>query len=654
MNQVVLLIEPLLPEMDGGQAPACGAVLRTTGRRGERTVDVVILDAGTAERAGGDAFARGELERALATRPDVVLLARSRCDSAATDQLLSLLEQLGCSAAVEVADAGRPIDRVAIDDFGDLTAELLINGLNLQGESSPLCDRPDQICWRDLGEPELGRALDAWVARCDRMRVGERAMRVTIRGGGFFSSPARIRALAERAVRRLVVHHVEWTGPEAPDVLVGAIRSLLGVFWRSGTRAPTLAIGNDAHPGVVAVATLVTGPVEPAIFGKLFDVWRAEPGTEFWARLVDDGLRRTLFATLTEARRHGGEAAVLAVAGELLGPPASWVARYRRASRPGSHRVVVIPTWQCELRCQYCRIPKQDGRVMTTQTLERAIDLLLSSDGRELELHFFGGEPFLEYGLLQHALRYGHARATAAGREMWFLFTTNGFALTQEMLDWMADYHVWFQLSLDGDSATQNEFRHAADGVSDSYAASPATKLGWILERKIDHDVVQVVHPKNVAKMAANFAHLHALGFGRVQINYALGARWDREAATEFGRQLGLIGDFVLAARARGERAEIVNIGETLLKVRSNLEVTVDWNGDILGSSAFLPLPAYRDKYLLGHLDDVGGWERYLVEGLSHAEVQAQWFGGGTVENNAAVGAVMTSFVRHMRQFEPE
>jgi sulfatase maturation enzyme AslB (radical SAM superfamily) len=337
-----------------------------------------------------------------------------------------------------------------------------------------------------------------------------------------------------------------------------------------------------------------------------------------------------------------------------MGPPETWIKSYRQASRSSRPRAVLIPTWQCELRCRYCRIPKQDGRVMPFETVDRSLDLLLSSDSEELDLHFFGGEPLAAWDVIQHTLTRGHARARAEGRSIRFLFTTNGWALSRERFDWLAQFPVWFQLSLDGDPATQNAIRPALRVLDDSYERSPATKASWFRESGIEHDVVQVVAPSNVDKMADNFRHILGLDYFRIQLNYVLGSLWERPAIEEFARQLARIGEELEARWQENRRAELVNLEETLLPVRGNLEITVDWDGGVFGSTAFLVNTKHREDFRLGHLDDARSFDRYLCDGFEMDHLLANWFSPEMAENNHKVGSVLMSFIRYMRNKHPE
>ena len=150
-------------------------------------------------------------------------------------------------------------------------------------------------------------------------------------------------------------------------------------------------------------------------------------------RELDDLIRRMLFAHLDAARRAtdpAAEARWLATATDILGPQEHWLSQLRQYLMGDRARLVVVLTWQCETRCTYCTIPKQDGREMDGPTLDSAIELLMSSGREKLELRFFGGEPMMAWEQIQYGIEA--AQSACQGRDIQFMITTNGYALTPE------------------------------------------------------------------------------------------------------------------------------------------------------------------------------------------------------------------------------
>lgn len=578
-------------------------------------------------RSGGWALA--ELEGAIA---------------GATEALVHPDSPLGPQVHARGLALGREL--VEIDDYADLSQEILQNGLFILERRPGLLKRPGIIVWGELSPVELSRALADWAARAELPTKGRA---IALSGAGFFRDRRRVDALTEHIARGpLWLRAVDFTGAADAALLVSAVRAVLSGWVRGPTEEQVqLRLPEDASPELVRVAERLD-PLDVDVLARLSDVWRDD---ETLRRRVDDGERVVFFDALERARRSGDTAAegrAVGRAEERLGSASRWIRAFRRASMDRRPRLTLIPTWQCELRCKYCTIPKQDGRVMPIRTVERAIDLLLSGGSEEAEVHFFGGEPMSEWELVRHAVEWGTARANEEGRRISFMITTDGFGLNPERLAFLSRFPVRFQLSLDGAPETQNAFRLKHAG-GDSYPESPGGKVAMILASGVEHEVIQVVHPRNAERMAENFRHIVGLGYRKLQLNYALGTRWEEPALVTFAEGLMAIGKELDKHRASGDPVELVNLGETLLTVRGNLEVSVDWDGSIFGTSAFLYIPKYREQFRLGHLDDGASFRRYVHDGFPMEHLLAHWYREGMADNNRSVGSVLMSFVRFMR-----
>jgi len=370
---------------------------------------------------------------------------------------------------------------------------------------------------------------------------------------------------------------------------------------------------------------------------------------EFLARRLDDVRRRLALDNLVAARRTWRADEALRVTEGLLGDLEDWRSALAHAAEGTPPRLVVIPTWQCELRCSYCFIPKQDGRVMDARTLLRGIEFLLSSDRDELILQFFGGEALMEWDLVKLAVSGASRRAAQLGRSMQFIVSSNGVLLDRDKLAWLKDHDVKLELSLDGDRELQNRFRATADRAGDSYDSGIAPRARMIVESGLPYEVIMVVHPRNAHLLAGSFFHIASLGFERIQINHALGMRWSSAHKTAFAQQLFEIGNELKARRARGSRLVLVNAESRALPVRLNGEITLDWDGTLYGGNGFLHETEHKEKFRVGHLDDLGGFDRYWLDRPSN-EYLLEWsYPPEITANNLAVGRIMASFAGWLR-----
>jgi len=392
------------------------------------------------------------------------------------------------------------------------------------------------------------------------------------------------------------------------------------------------------------------------------DVEQAKQG-ERLVRQLDDRARRRSFELLKLARQVENNQrawrpgipdpdSAMANATAILGPSQRWLLPFKRYVSETAPRMVVIPTWQCELRCRYCYIPKQDGRVMTKRTLERSIDMLIASDHDEVILQFFGGEALIEWDLIQHGLTYGTTQAQAWGKSIRYILSSNGWSINEEKLDWLKNFPVKLELSLDGDAETQNKFRRALMKGQDSYDSGIPHKVDILKASGIDHEVIMVVHPEAVEKMPKNFFHIMDLGFPRVQINFALGALWTPEQKQRFASGLHEIGSQLEARWAQGHEVSLINLEGKPMPIRLNGEITVDWDGTIYGGNAFLHETEHKQKFVIGHLDDLGGFDRYWLDMPTNDYLLDWSYPPDVTQNNLEVGRIFRSFHQWMWKTE--
>jgi len=378
---------------------------------------------------------------------------------------------------------------------------------------------------------------------------------------------------------------------------------------------------------------------------------RKDLESERLVRALDDAPRRLMLEALEDARRNRGSdwpgwepdtKRLVAMAEKLVGP--DWKAKAKRWSEQSVPRLVLIPTWQCELRCRYCFIPKQDGRVMSAETVDRSVELLLSSARDEVMLQFFGGEALLEWELVKRAISRTSERAAALGKRVRIVLSSNGWSLDAEKLAWLKQHPVKLELSLDGRPELQNRFRRALLKGGDSYQMGIAPRVEDIVAAGVPYDVIMVVHPDNADRVAESFQHIAELGFERIQINHALGYRWTKEQMTTFAAGLHRIGQSL-----PGRSTVLVNAEQPPMPVRLNAEITVDWDGTVYGGNGFLHETEHKERFRLGHLDDGHGFDRYWLDAPDNDFLLRWSYPEDVTANNLAVGRIMTSFVRWLR-----
>lgn len=129
--------------------------------------------------------------------------------------------------------------------------------------------------------------------------------------------------------------------------------------------------------------------------------------------------------------------------------------------------LIILPTEQCNLRCQYCYERFSVGRM--PHSLVDGIKRLLSQripDLHYLELDWFGGEPLLAYDTIRDVST--HVASLLAPRtdiEYRSHITTNGFLLDTEKVQELYLCGVRsYQITLDGDAELHDSLRSTKAG----------------------------------------------------------------------------------------------------------------------------------------------------------------------------------------------
>ena len=126
-------------------------------------------------------------------------------------------------------------------------------------------------------------------------------------------------------------------------------------------------------------------------------------------------------------------------------------------------------TQSCNLRCVYCY--GEGGEYghkgnMEEKTAFQAVDWLIDQSGKAKKIHigFFGGEPFLNFPLMQKIVDYARKRTHEVGKKVDFHATTNGTLLDEKQINFIQDQDISVMISFDGPEEIQDAQRAFAGG----------------------------------------------------------------------------------------------------------------------------------------------------------------------------------------------
>ena len=135
-------------------------------------------------------------------------------------------------------------------------------------------------------------------------------------------------------------------------------------------------------------------------------------------------------------------------------------------------KITLQLTQDCNFRCKYCiyseeRNKKQRSHAHKSMPLETAKEAILfyrnhSVDSNMINIGFYGGEPILEWNLLQEIVLF--AEEVFAGKLLSFTVTSNASLLTDSMMMFLEKHNIGLTVSLDGINSVNDINRVFGDG----------------------------------------------------------------------------------------------------------------------------------------------------------------------------------------------
>lgn len=136
---------------------------------------------------------------------------------------------------------------------------------------------------------------------------------------------------------------------------------------------------------------------------------------------------------------------------------------------------IFVTTLRCDHSCQYCQVSRVSADKhlydMTSETAERALDLVFRSPAEILKLEFQGGEPLLNFESIRQIVFSAERRASRQNRTIEFVITSNLAYLSDEILEFCRQHSILLSTSLDGPAHLHNANRPRPDQNSHALAS---------------------------------------------------------------------------------------------------------------------------------------------------------------------------------------
>lgn len=133
--------------------------------------------------------------------------------------------------------------------------------------------------------------------------------------------------------------------------------------------------------------------------------------------------------------------------------------------------IIINPTLDCNFKCWYCYEKHIENSCMSEKVKNSLIALIderlcKNKETTECQLSFFGGEPFLRFNEVVRPLISKAAQICDKNDVSLSLqFTTNGFLINDDVIDFLRQFTTSLQITLDGGKNEHDKTRFAKGGI---------------------------------------------------------------------------------------------------------------------------------------------------------------------------------------------
>lgn len=195
--------------------------------------------------------------------------------------------------------------------------------------------------------------------------------------------------------------------------------------------------------------------------------------------------------------------------------------------------IALFVSQKCNMKCVYCYGGDgtyENQALMSKETAARSIDWLIeqSKAAKRLNIHLFGGEPLLNFDLVNFVVEYAREKERLTDKSFEFSVTTNGSLLDEEKIRFFQQQRIEIMVSFDGTKEAQDFQRPLTSGKgSYDVVASGIKRLLDVMPQSPSR---ATLYEKGNAFQVK--AALHEIGFKRTAIGVAsppLGGRSRRD-----------------------------------------------------------------------------------------------------------------------------
>ena len=213
-------------------------------------------------------------------------------------------------------------------------------------------------------------------------------------------------------------------------------------------------------------------------------------------------------------------------------------------SRPRTYTLSI--TNRCNLACTYCYVVKSPT-TMTLEMARRSVDFIFqhAPPKSHLDIGFFGGEPLLEFPLLQNITDVIENHPAYDPGRVILSLTTNGTIFSDDIAAFLNAHAIRVCVSCDGPAHVQNLFRRTSAGKDTSEIVE---RNLLAMQQALPAVLVNAVyHPQTLRFLPETVDYLSGLGLRQIYLNPDFSARWSRQEAQELPAVYRALGERYVA-----------------------------------------------------------------------------------------------------------
>jgi len=194
-----------------------------------------------------------------------------------------------------------------------------------------------------------------------------------------------------------------------------------------------------------------------------------------------------------------------------LAEQASKYLRLHNSAYRGPSLFLIILTLRCNQRCLYCQSTPETcdthGYDMDESTAKKALDLIFQGPSQNVHIEFQGGEPLLNWPVLQYMVGYSQNMAEIHKKRLKLTVISNLILMDDEKLKFLLHHNVSIVTSLDGPAEVHDKNRpFLGSGKSHAIVVKQIKKINTAIRQKRKGSPSQFIDQLNAITTITKFS----------------------------------------------------------------------------------------------------------------------------------------------------